>query len=162
SRVSDCALHRGRSGRLDGAARRDEARVVAGRSRIRDRRRRRGGARPAPRAMRDLVAHARRMASPRRVRGLRRGARGVVLDAAARRAAGATVVIAAAVFVVPPLLQFADWAFSVQKLLAVAAWGAAFALTAAVASRPASRRLLAASTAVAWIASVATLAVGSR
>ena len=78
------------------------------------------------------------------------------------RAVVATVVIVAAVFVVPPLLQFADWAFSVQKLLALAAWGAAFALTAAIASRPASRRLLAASTAVAWIASVSTLAVGSR
>jgi hypothetical protein len=77
------------------------------------------------------------------------------------RAAVAAVIIAAAVFVVPPLLQFADWAFSVQKLLALAAWGAAFALTAAIASRPASRRLLAASTAVVWIASVSTLAVRS-
>ena len=81
--------------------------------------------------------------------------------AAWNRAAAASIIIAAAVFVVPPLLQFADWAFSVQKLLALAAWGAAFALTAAIASRPASRRMLAASTAVVWIASVSTLAVRS-
>jgi len=78
------------------------------------------------------------------------------------RAAIAAVVIAAAVFVVPPLLQFADWAFSVQKILAMAAWGAAFALTATIASRPASRRLLAASTAAAWVAAVATLTVGGH
>ncbi|HEV3139795.1 MAG TPA: hypothetical protein VGY57_04740, partial [Vicinamibacterales bacterium] len=78
------------------------------------------------------------------------------------RGAIAAAVVAAGVFVVPPLLQFADWAFSVQKLLAMASWIAAFGLTAVVASRPIARRLLAAGLAVAWAAAVATLAAGAR
>jgi len=73
----------------------------------------------------------------------------------------AIAVVVIAIFALPPVLRFADWAFSVQKLLVMTSWIALFVLARTM-TRPAARTASAVLLLlIGWIGAVAAMAHGA-